>query len=520
MAAGAAALSLLSLLPAAVPSRAGEGSALGRDLDAILRDGRLSGARAGLVVRNADTGAVLYSRDSATREQPASNGKLLSSAAALEVLGPDYRFGTTVATDGVRHGAVLDGNLYLRGTGDPTMLAGDYADLAAQVAASGIRTVRGDLVADDTWFDDVRLAPGWAWDDEPYYYDAQISALTIAPDTDYDAGSVIVRVAPAAAGQPATVTLDPPTDDLRVENGATTGAPGSASTVSVDREHGGNTIRVTGSVPAGAAADQEYLAVWNPTAFVASVFRRALAEHGVRVAGRTGYRATPAGARTLAGHESMPLSRLLVPFLKLSNNIHAETLVKAAGRKVSGQGSWDAGTRALAGALGGLGVDAAALLMVDGSGLSRMDQVAPDDLAALLLGARGKPWFAAWYDALPIAGDPDRMVGGTLRNRMVGTPAAGNVHAKTGSYTGVSALSGYVTAADGEKLVFSLVENNALVGGSGVRPLEDAVAVRLATYRGADDRSQPHVPAPRSGGPADGAGTRSGDLECTWVRTC
>jgi serine-type D-Ala-D-Ala carboxypeptidase/endopeptidase (penicillin-binding protein 4) len=517
-AAGAVVALSLGLLAAAAPGRAGAGdaTALARDLDSILGDARLQGARAGLVVRNADTGALLYSRDSASREQPASDGKLLTSAAAMDVLGPDYRFSTTVATAGERRGPVLDGDLYLRGTGDPTMLAADYADLAGQVAASGVREVRGALVADDTWFDAVRLAPGWAWDDEPYYYDAQISALTMSPDTDYDAGSVIVRVAPGAAGGPATVAVDPPSDIVRVDNGAVTGPPGSASTVTVDRDHGANVVRVTGSIPAGGAPDNEYMAVWNPTAFAASVFRRALADHGVRVLGGTDYRATPAGASTVARRDSMPLSRLLVPFLKLSNNIHAETLVKAAGRKVSGQGSWDAGTQALSAALGRLGVDPAKLSMVDGSGLSRMDQVAPDDLVALLVAARGRPWFSAWYDALPIAGESDRMVGGTLRDRMRGTPAEGNVHAKTGSYTGVSALSGYVTAADGEHLVFSLVENNALVSAD-LRPVEDAVAVRLAGYRGPADQRQPRaVPAPGAARPA----SRAADLECTWAGTC
>ncbi|GDY31972.1 D-alanyl-D-alanine carboxypeptidase/D-alanyl-D-alanine endopeptidase [Gandjariella thermophila] len=360
-------------------------------------------------------------------------------------------------------------------------------------------------------------APGWAWDDEPCYYDAQVSALTIAPDTDYDAGSVIVRVAPGAAGRPATVTVDPPNGVIRVDNRAVTGPAGGASTVTVDRDHGTNVVRVTGSIPAGAAPDTEYIAVWHPAAFVAAVFRGALADHGVRVLGGTAYRATPAAARTVARRDSMPLSQLLVPFLKLSNNMHAEALVKAAGRKVSGQGSWDAGTQALADALAGLGVRASGVRMVDGSGLSRMDQVAPDDVAALLVAARGKPWFPAWYDALPVAGEPDRLVGGMLRNRMRGTPAEGNVHAKTGSYTGVSALSGYVTAANGERLVFSLMENNALVSAADLRPLEDAVAVRLASYRGADDRPRPHaVPAPRGAA----APSRGADLECTWARTC
>jgi serine-type D-Ala-D-Ala carboxypeptidase/endopeptidase (penicillin-binding protein 4) len=184
------------------PVAAQDPDPLGRDLDAILAHPGLAGTDVGLVVRAADTGEVLYRRGSDRRSQPASNAKLVTSAAALEVLGPDYRFSTAVAAAGRRTGPVLHGNLVLRGTGDPTMLAADYDALAAKVAASGIRFVRGTLVADDTWFDAVRLGSGWAWDDEPFYYNAQVSALTAAPDTDFDAGSVIVRVAPGPGPAP------------------------------------------------------------------------------------------------------------------------------------------------------------------------------------------------------------------------------------------------------------------------------------------------------------------------------
>jgi D-alanyl-D-alanine carboxypeptidase/D-alanyl-D-alanine-endopeptidase (penicillin-binding protein 4) len=245
---------------------------------------------------------------------------------------------------------------------------------------------------------------------------------------------------------------------------------------------------------------------------VASLFRADLAAHGVAVLGPTGYRATPGGARTVASRTSIPLSQLLTPFLKLSNNLHAETLVKAAGRKVSGAGSWPAGLAALAADLGKYGLNSQQLSMVDGSGLSRQDYVSADQISTLLVAARQQPWFGTWYDALPVAGVSDRMVGGTLRGRMVGTPAANNMHAKTGSMTGVSALSGYVTAADGEKLVFSMVENNFLP--DSVTSIEDAVGVRLAEYDGAADVSHPSaVEQVRSNNPKS-------RLECSWTRSC
>lgn len=486
---------------------------LGADLDAILANPGLAGADVGLVVRTLD-GETVYQHSSDRRRQPASNAKLATSAAALEVLGPDHRFATTVSSPARRHGHSLDGDLFLKGTGDPTMLAADYDALAKQVADSGVTSVRGRLVADDTWFDSTRLGLGWAWDDEPYYYNAQISALTAAPDGDFDAGSIIIRVEPGANGK-AKVSTEPPTDYVKIRNTATTGAAGSDDTISVDRAHGSNLFTVTGSIPADGTADAEFMTVWEPTGYAAALFRDALAAHGVRVQGPTTRGATPAGAREYASRESMPLRELLVPFLKLSNNMHAEILTKTMGRATAGEGTWDAGEDAVAAVLPTLGVTGK-LSLVDGSGLSRMDQIAPDQLAALLGGAAARPWFGDWYAALPIAGKADRLVGGTLRNRMRGTPAEGRVHAKTGSLTGVSGLSGYVDTAAGERLAFSMVTNNSI--GIDAKSIEDAVAVRLASEGGAEVAQNPRV---RSVEPGARQGSNyTADLECSWLKAC
>ena len=495
--------------------------ALVADLDRILADQRLRGAGAGVVIRDAATGEDVYSRGGADKLLPASNNKLLTSVAALEALGSDYRFTTGVLATAPQRGPALLGDLYLRGTGDPTLLQADYDRLAAGVAAAGIRIVTGRLVADDTWFDDTRLGVSWAWDDEPFYYSAQVSALSVAPDTDYDAGNVIVEVRPGAAvGVPAAVGLVPATGYVRVDNRATTGPAGSASTISLDRPHGANTIVVTGSVPAGRQPIRSWRTVWEPTGFAADVFARALAAHGVRVVGGTGLGATPAGARTITDHRSMTLAELLVPFMKLSNNGHAEVLVKAMGREVRGEGTWDAGIEVAAERLAALGVPADAYRMIDGSGLSRMQMLTADVVTTVLLAADDEPWFDAWYASLPIAGVSDRMVGGTLRSRMGGTAAAGNAHAKTGSLTGVSALSGFVTTAEGERLVFSILLNNYL--SASPKDIEDAIVVRLAEYAGEEDRPARSVtlPAPRL--PADDPATRvdESSLECSWSHAC
>jgi len=498
-------------VPVGVPT-AQDANPLGHDLDAILAAPSLAGSDVGLVVRKADTGEVLYTRQSDRRRQPASNGKLLTTSAALDTLGADHRFRTTVETGGTRVGSSLQGDLYLRGGGDPTMLAGDYDALAAQVAAAGITQVKGKLVADDTYFDNVRLASGWAWDDEPYSYNAQTSALTIAPDTDYDPGAVIVRVKPGTQGGPAAVEVIPPNSYVKVASTATTTAAGGSTAISVDRPHGGNTFTVTGSIPVGAAAKDSFMAVWEPTGLAASVFSDALARHGVKVKGGNGSGATPPGTAVVAQHDSMTVGELLTPFLKLSNNMHAEVLVKTAGKQIAGNGSWGSGISTLEKDFPSFGVNPAALLLVDGSGLSRMDEVSPDQLSSALVAARGKPWFDQFYNALPVAGNADRMVGGTLRNRMAGTAAQNNLHAKTGSYTGASALSGYVTAADGEQLVFSMVTNQAI---GSPKAIEDAVGVRLAQYNGAADVSKPSPSIT-----ARIAATPGDQRECSWLKAC
>ncbi|MGN9778764.1 D-alanyl-D-alanine carboxypeptidase/D-alanyl-D-alanine endopeptidase [Micromonospora sp. H33] len=485
---------------------------LNATIDAILADSRLAGAQASVVVKDAASGETVYHRNGDRRLVPASNTKLLTSAAALELLGPDHRFHTDVLAGGSRRGTVVNGDLHLRGGGDPTMLAADYDALAAKVAASGIRVVTGNLVADDTRYDDTRLGPDWTWDDEPYYYAAQVSALTVTPDTDYDAGTVIVHAAPAAApgGRP-VVTTTPATGYLRIDNRATTVADGDTS-ISFERVHGGNTVVVTGQIAVGDAPASDWVTVWEPTGYAADVFRSALRKHGVRVLGRTVLgRPTPAGAAEVARHDSMTLAELMVPFLKLSNNGHAEVLAKEIGRVLAGSGTWSAGIAAINGYVAGAGMDPATFRQRDGSGLSRRNLVPATEFVDLLTAVRAEPWFPAWYAALPVAGAADRFVGGTLRSRMRGTPAAGNVHAKTGSLTGVSGLSGYVTDADGRLLAFSILLNNYLA--SSVKGLEDQIAVALASYTEKDATAARTAPRTVAEPPAVPE-----DRECSWVK--
>lgn len=489
---------------------------LSATIDAILADPRLDGAQAGVVVADATTGEPVYRRNGDRRLVPASNTKLLTSAAALELLGPGHRFTTDVHRTGNQRAGILTGDLYLRGGGDPTMLATDYDALAAAVARAGVRVVSGNLVADDTRYDRTRLGPDWAWDDEPYYYAAQVSALTVAPDTDYDAGTVIVTAAPGGnAGARPEISLTPSTGYLRIDNRATTVASGSTD-VTFEREHGTNTVVVTGQIALTAAPTSDWVTVWEPTGYAADVFRQALRRHGVRVLGRTVLgRATPTGAVRVAHHDSMSLADLMVPFLKLSNNGHAEVLTKEIGRVLAGSGTWTAGLTAINEYVARAGMDTGTLRQRDGSGLSRRNLIPPAEFVDLLVAVRAEPWFDTWYAALPVAGNAERFVGGTLRSRMRDTPAANNVRAKTGSLTGVSGLSGYVTDADGRVLAFSIVLNNYLA--SSVKNLEDQIAIALASYTGTNVTTARQKPATTPEIPRTPEG-----IECSWHKpiTC
>lgn len=484
-------------------------------IDTILADPRLNGAQASVLVRTANDGEVLYSRNPSTLLIPASNNKLYSSSAAMQVLGSDYKFETSLASTAAPKVGIISGDLYLKGTGDPTMQAADYDKLAADLAAKGVKLITGKLIADDTFFDDRQLGYNWGWDSNPFYYQPEISALTVAANSKFDVGALSVEIRPGALGQRANVTTNPGTTFVTIQNQTTTGAAGSEDTLNVERKLGVNTIVVKGSIPADSATQSVISTVSDTTGYAAKTFQDALARHGITLLNKNISRgATPANAQKLLSHNSASLSDILTPYLKLSNNGIAEILVKSMGKKLHEQGNWQNGLETELGQLGqNLGVDTSKLQFVDGSGLSNVNFTTPQMTTDLLIAVQSKPWFSTWYNSLPVAGNPDPLVGGTLRSRMRNTPAAGNVHAKTGSLDSVSALSGYVTSADGEKLVFSAMENNYI--GSSVKPLEDAIAVTLASFSRNSGVSRAAL-APQLLQKNDTA--KDSGLECSWTK--
>ena len=368
---------------------------------------------------------------------PASNTKILTAAAALETLGEGFTFHTDVLRRDTVARGVLDGPLYLKGYGDPTTRQSDFAALARQVKAAGITKVTGRLVVDSSYFDHVRYNPGWSKGYAHDYYAGEISALTVAPNADLDSGhgDHPVRARPR---RPAGQDHHHPGGRGRVREHRRTRPPrprrGTSTTFSAYRRHGSNTITVRGRVPAGRARGYWQITVHKPELYAGAVFRAELAKLKIKVVGSTMIGRTPTTNRKrVARDRSMTLARLLVPFMKLSNNMHAEALTKTMGRVKSGSGSWKSGLAVTRSYLRRIHVPMEGVSLTDGSGLTRRNRITGRALAKLLYKARKEPWFDTFYRSFPVAGNRDRLVGGTLRNRMIHSRAAGNARGKTGT---------------------------------------------------------------------------------------
>jgi D-alanyl-D-alanine carboxypeptidase/D-alanyl-D-alanine-endopeptidase (penicillin-binding protein 4) len=468
--------------PAADASPADPG--LNAKISSVMRDTRVTKARSAAIVLDGSDGRELYKRYAWRGTTPASNTKIVTAVTAMHTLGPNYRFKTEVIRRGRVGGGTLHGHLYLKGYGDPTLRQSDLRALAEQVRAAGIRTVTGSLVADASFFDNVRYNPNWSTAYADDYYAAEVSGLTLAPDADLNAGTVMINYAPgSAAGKRAKISFTPAAAKsyLRISNKAVTGKRGSATTFSASRSYGSATIQLRGRVPRDRATGHTLITVSRPDLYAAAVFRAELTRAGVAIRGTTKSIPTPATSRTVITRDtSMTLSKLLVPFLKLSNNSHAEALTKAMGARKGRPGNWADGLSYTKAYMKKLGAPMKEVRLKDGSGLTRANRLTARGLARVLYRVQRESWFPAFSAALPVAGNSDRMTGGSLRYRMTGTRAANNARAKTGSLTGVTSLSGYVRGRDGRRYVFSMLSEYS---GTSPRPVEDKFVVALANWQ-------------------------------------
>lgn len=445
----------------------------------------------GVLVVSLDHGDTLFARNPDAALAPASNMKLFTSAAALYYLGPDFRYSTFLLADGEIRDGVLDGELIVYGTGDPTLESRDaeiWHAFADSVAALGVRRITGAVVGDASYFEGPGSGAGW----RTSYVNASFAAPASGLVLDDNLVTVVVRPGPAP-GAPAVVETVPGRDGVAVTNVATTTA-GAQARLQIGRSGYDSPIVVSGTIGVGHAGTTRVVPVGDGGNFVAAVLRQALAERGIEVAGGVRQVTDPTGSRIsrrsifaptfdgetrlrlLAVHQSAPLVEILSVVNKQSHNLYAENVVRTVGRVVLGEGSAEAGARAVRYFLEcELGAEGLVLEMVDGSGLSPLNRVSAGSLVRLLGYMAESTWWDAFWSTLPEAGRADGL------RRMYGTRAAGNLRAKTGTINNVSALSGYVRTRDGERLVFSIVSND-VPSTWRAKVVEDQIGARLATF--------------------------------------
>jgi D-alanyl-D-alanine carboxypeptidase/D-alanyl-D-alanine-endopeptidase (penicillin-binding protein 4) len=466
--------------PPPVPAR-DDRAALRHAIDSMLAAPETRAARWGVLVVDAERGDTLYSHDAGRLFVPASNMKLVTGAMALDLLGADFTFATPVLARGEVRGGTLDGDVLVVGRGDPSVSDNTLGDAMIPLRAAadslwnrGIRRVRGHLVAHGNAFPDATAGYAWSWEDLDASYGAQIDELL------FNEGFSELHVRGAArAGDVPEVRTGPARTWPRVRVEARTVVRGAGRDSLPQLDAVKDTLRgdvvLTGTIPAGDSATLE-VTHGDPAVAYLAALREALVDRGISVADSD----VAAGTRvdTLAVLRSPPLAQLLPTFLKPSQNQVGEMLFKTFALQRTDTGTYRVARRIVAEKLRSWGAASDGFLVWDGSGLSRQDLISPGTIVRVLDTMRRRPDFQTYYDALPVAG-----VDGTLRGRMRGTRAEGNVRGKTGTLSSVRSLSGYVTTAGGRLLLFSVLCNNYLVPTAYVTRVQDSIAVRLSRLR-------------------------------------
>ena len=436
----------------------------------ILSDSVLTKATVGIKIVALRNGAVLFKQNENKLFHPASTLKLVTAATALHRLGPGYRFLTTVSAHGSIQGHTLKGDIVVRGTGDPLLTVADFDSLITEIKAKGIETITGDLIGNRTLFDSISWGAGWMWDDEPSSDEPFITPLSV------EGNSILFTVTPGnAAGSVPAFEQRPTTSYITVRNEGTTSDDTLIPPLLITRNHGENLFRISGRLAPNSLPSEYSVSVANPDLYFLTLFKEHLLSHGIRWTGIIRVD-TVTGNRDIvrSGHT---LDSVLYFMDKSSNNLAAENLLRTIGIFRSGPpGSVVNGIAAVGDYLAECGIDTASLHIADGSGVSWYNIITPDAMVKLLASEyRHKKTFPVFYESLPVGG-----VDGTLKSRFRGSRAEGNVHAKTGSLSGVSTLTGYVGSADHQMVAFCIMCDHYPGNINELRKLQDWIVDLLA----------------------------------------
>lgn len=500
---------LLLLFGLAAPAAAARDS-ISKRIDKILADADASRAFWGIQAVSLTSGKTIYEVNQDKLFTPASNTKLFTTAATLALIGPTYKFRTTVETLGTvdKHGR-LTGDVSLVGRGDPNLSGRTLPynlkterkqphikvleDLADQLVQKGVKYVDGDIIADDSYFAFERYGEGWSQDDLVWEWGAPVSALSINDNV------MFVNILPAdRVGERAFVGVDPFADYYQIDNRILSTPAGTGPRrIYINREPGSRTLTLWGTIPLDDPGASEGLAIEDPADFAAQLFRKLLERRGIVVYGKSRTRHTElanmstfsvtsvasgggmgAGMSNsplvLASYESKPLYDDLRVINKVSQNLHAEIMLRLLGRERGTAGTIEGGLETMRGFLGQVGIGQNEFVFYDGSGLSRQNLVTPRAVVKLLKYVTEQPWAAAYRDTLPVGG-----LDGSLTERFKEVPVSGHVRAKTGSLGHVNALAGYAETMNGEKIAFSIMVNNHNLQGKRALEIIDKIVGAL-----------------------------------------
>ncbi|HZK76122.1 MAG TPA: D-alanyl-D-alanine carboxypeptidase/D-alanyl-D-alanine-endopeptidase [Candidatus Kapabacteria bacterium] len=459
---------------------------LRRAMDSLFGDPKFSNATFGVAIQSLKTGEYLYRKNETKSLMPASNMKLFTTAEALALLGPEYRYRTPFLTNlSEVEGHSMQG-LLIEGSCDPTFCSSTmYGDssrfdslkkIVRQIRSSGIDSIHGSIWCANNVSEDLYPA-GWEIEDIGEDYALEVHALN------FDENQVAITISPSdTIGNKARVGFgDAGFGFISVQNSTvTTARDSSATSISVSRELHHNIVDVDGSFSHYSRPIVKHVSVMDAADYaakgIASIFKQGGIAFDTSVARSAWARSWEDGE--LGVYTSPLLSEIVRAMNKESDNLYAECVFRTVARVTEKTEDWSDDIEVMRKYLATIGIDTTRLQFTDGSGLSRMDLVTADDIVTLLRAMSSNPKLdSAFYNSLPIMG-----VDGTLENQMKGTPTQGNVHAKTGSMTGVRAISGYLTTSDGEPIAFSILANNYTVPGSEIGKLEDEVLLRLVNF--------------------------------------
>jgi D-alanyl-D-alanine carboxypeptidase/D-alanyl-D-alanine-endopeptidase (penicillin-binding protein 4) len=465
-------------------------------IDNVINESELAAARWGISVISMSDGSTVYQRNGDKLFTPASNMKIYTTGVALDLLGADYRWHTSVyANAQPDHNGRISGDLIIYGRGAPDLVAnskaenrGSLAKLADDLYARGVRSVSGNVIGDESYFRGDPLGDGWQWTDLQWYFGAEASALSI------NGNEIDVNFVPAGkTGEAPVVRTNDTENYVTVQNRMAAVERSGRPTIGVQRGLSDNNIEVWGEFAPGTKGFGARLSVHKPALWAAKLFVRALKTRGIQVDGQTlsrdshlppSQRFDPSHSIELAFVESQPLSEVAKKTNKESINLYAELILRTLGRERGEmaalpdavgreRGDDEAGLAVVRVWLARAGISTSHLALHDGSGLSRLDLVTPETSARLLLALSRTNAGRVFKESLPVAGRD-----GTLAGRL--KTITDKVSAKTGSLTYDNSLSGYLTTSRGQLLAFSIMCNDQTGRGDSIQLIDQIVALLTA----------------------------------------